>query len=54
MIWHMQIPKRQKVALWVLFSVGLLSTAAAVLRMYWGYYEFLTPAGGMDFTWNSW
>jgi len=53
MIWHIQLPRAQKAALWLLFSVGLLSTVAAVLRMYWGYRDFLTPAGEDDFTWNS-
>lgn len=54
MIWNMQLPRKQKVALWLLFSIGLASTVAAICRMVSAYDAFLTPAGVSDSTWNSW
>lgn len=48
MIHKIQLPRIQKIALWILFSVGILSSIAAIMRMYYSYVDFVTPKGVAD------
>lgn len=51
MVKNLKLPKRQRIAVYLLFTAGLLASVAGAVRTYFTWR--LTSAPDHDYTWNS-
>jgi len=48
LFWNLRLPRRQKIALWALFSIGTSTAVVSLIRFYYIYLDFYKS---YDFTW---